>query len=98
FVTPGLHGVSAVAELKRYKGGRKLLLTKGLHGVSAVAELKPLPADGTGETGFMSPRRQCRGRIEASVDKGAIRRRSGLHGVSAVAELKRLLQKSDLRE
>src|SRR5262245_32446180 len=61
-----------------------------LHGVSAVAELKRAEQRPNKQHGCLSPRRQCRGRIEAQ----AVATASGfnprrLHGVSAVAELKR---------
>ncbi len=61
-----LHGVTAVAALKHVMDHQvQDVLVRVLHGVTAVAALKLLPWPTGGLATGRSPRRHCRGRIEA---------------------------------
>src|SRR5438270_785372 len=84
---PVLHGVTAVAALKLWFFGRRRLSQGGvLHGVTAVAALKRLLRRPPRRRPGCSPRRHCRGRIEACIwTTGPTATLSVLHGVTAVA-------------
>src|SRR5437660_428931 len=86
-VWPCLHGVTAVAELKPVKGRRGRRGHRSLHGVTAVAELKPKPEHHNAKERSESPRRHCRGRIEASPSSLSFKAVVSRHDVTAVAEL-----------
>ncbi len=60
-----LHGVNAVAALKRFRCGANQSEEVILHGVNAVAALKPLGMTTLAVRFEDSPRRERRGRIEA---------------------------------
>ena len=87
----GLHGFTAVAELKQLcmgdaHGGRRC----GLHGFTAVAELKLREELLWLKEAVASPRLHRRGRIEAAHRIEMPCKSLRLHGFTAVAELKRL--------
>ena len=60
-----IHGVTAVAELKRQCIIHSLSAVGVIHGVTAVAELKPLDRIAGLQREWGHPRRHRRGRIEA---------------------------------
>ena len=62
---PSLHGVTAVAALKQVAVSGLGRGEERLHGVTAVAALKRVDPAGSSLARFLSPRRHCRGRIEA---------------------------------
>src|SRR5438552_205978 len=93
------HGLTAVAELKRYHGkAREEGMAVFLPGLPAVAELKPARAGPRRWRRCRFPRPHRRGRIEAIPPrKGEGGVEVVFHGLTAVAELKRSMSAMKLK-